>query len=46
MDECKGLIVCKNIIKYRSDVVISAENMNDVDCSSQKICGFEINAIL
>ena len=46
MDECKGLIVCKNRIKCRTDVTISAENMKDVGRLAWKICGFEIGAIL
>ena len=44
MDECKGLIVCKNRIKYRTDVPISPENRKDVGCLAWKICGFEIDA--
>ena len=44
MDECKGFIVCKNRIKYRTNVAISPENRKDVDCLDWKICGFEIDA--
>ena len=44
MDECKGLIVFKNRIKYRTDVAISPENRKDVGCLAWKICGFEIDA--
>ena len=32
MDECKGPIVCKNRIEYRTSVVISPENRKDVGC--------------
>ena len=32
MDECKGFILCKNRIKYRTNVVISPENRKDVGC--------------
>ena len=46
MDECKGFIVCKNCIKYRTDVAMTAENMKDVGCLARKICGFEIDGIL
>ena len=42
----KGLIVCKNRIKYRTDVAISAENTKYVGRSARKICGFEIHAVL
>ena len=34
--------MCKNRIKYRTDVATSAENMKDVGCLVQKICGIEI----
>ena len=52
MDECKGFIVCKNRIKYRTNVAISPENRKDVGCLDWKdvgcldwkICGFEIDA--
>jgi hypothetical protein len=30
MDECNGIIVCKNRIKYRTDAAISAENVKDI----------------
>ena len=42
MDECKGLIVCKNRIKYRTDVAISADNMKDVGCLAQRYVGLEL----
>ena len=38
--------MCKNSIKYRTDVAISAKYMKDVGCSALKICGFEIDAII
>ena len=38
--------MCKNSIKYRTDVAISAKYMKDVGCSALKICGFEIEAII
>ena len=41
MGECKGFVVCKNIIKY---MAISPENRKDVGCLAWKICGFEIDA--
>ena len=46
MDKCKGFIVCKNRIKYRTNynVAISPENRKDVGCLDWKICGFEIDA--
>ena len=37
--------MCKNLIKYRTDVVIIAENTKDVGHLSQKTCGFGIDAI-
>ena len=45
MDECKGLIVCKNRIKYRTGVAISAEYMKDVSHLAWKTCGFEIDIL-
>ena len=44
MDECKGFIVCKIRIKYRTNVAISHENMKDVGGLAWKIYGFEIDA--
>ena len=42
MDECKGFIVCKNRIKYRTNVAISPENRKDVGCLAWKICGLKL----
>ena len=36
--------MCKNKIKYRTDVAISAENMKDMYRLAWKICVFEIDA--
>ena len=36
MDECKGFIVCKNRIKYRTNVAISPENRKDVGCLNEQ----------
>ena len=44
MDEGKGFIVCKNRVKYRTNVAISPKNRKDVGCLAWKICGFEIDA--
>ena len=48
MDKCTGLIVCKNRIKYRTDVaIISAENRKDVRCLGWKMSrGFLIDVSL
>ena len=43
MDGCKGFIVCKNRIKYSTDVAISSDNGKDVGGSARKICGIEID---
>ena len=42
MDECKGFIVCKNRIKYRTNVAISPENRKDVGCLAWKKCGLKL----
>ena len=42
MDECKGFIVCKNRIKYRTNVAISPENRMDVGCLAWKKCGLKL----
>ena len=36
--------MCKNRIKYRTNVAISPENRKDVGYLAWKICGFEIDA--
>ena len=42
MDICKGFVVCKNRIKYRTIVAISPKNRKDVDCLAWKICGLKL----
>ena len=42
MDECKGFIVCKNRMKYRTNVAISLKNRKDVGCLAWKICGLKL----
>ena len=37
--------MCKNRMKYKTDVAIGAENMTDMGCLARKISGFEIDAI-